>query len=582
MWAYKRVCPTCGCSLTGAGLYRTVRRVLDTSGWYFMGTEHLECCSCKTRYAVWAQSITGQLNLAHQERFPAILTYKLSCDKTVIGFLRECTLGNSASCLRATLVEQHTREWMTRAMAYLTVLKRLGVPGVAQQREVSLPPMQPVPTVTWLLSVYVRDALTRLTETKARVTSVFGKILKMDSTKKMTKKLEGRAARTAAWVTNVGNEHGQVLMSVLADSEGDGLTAMTAGLVPRGRKGPSSGAAASMFGEWDQLMVRLDVWHLMRRFARGVTTDSHQLYGVFMARLSFAIFEWDRSDVECLTEARQAEEGMEARISLTAKELARHCTRGAEETERLVQEVLDSFAGLTDTMGVPLIDEARMAQIWITQGHHLVCILDTPGELTGWGVRLPCLSLRQRLDVPGVVSPPPVPLHFVCTSASALHFQVYLLEGLVRWNENRARTALLRRPAAARLQPAHRIVPGSDAGELIGVEYLYFQTGAVLPDDLGEDPDVPDGTEEVEEEQDEGDEGFTEEPEDMQLPAAAAAATEEDTVFQMTKKLAGRATRTAAWVTNVGNEHGQVLMCVLTDSEGDGLFIITNIFVLFR
>lgn len=28
------------------------------------------------------------------------------------------------------------------------------------------------------------------------------------------------------------------------------------------------------------------------------------------------------------------------------------------------------------------------------------------------------------------------------TSASALHFQVYLLEGLVRWNENRARAAV--------------------------------------------------------------------------------------------------------------------------------------------
>ncbi|CAL8237747.1 unnamed protein product, partial [Lota lota] len=41
MWAYKLVCPTCGRSLTGAGLYRTVRRVLDTSGWYFMGTEYL-------------------------------------------------------------------------------------------------------------------------------------------------------------------------------------------------------------------------------------------------------------------------------------------------------------------------------------------------------------------------------------------------------------------------------------------------------------------------------------------------------------------------------------------------------------
>lgn len=37
----------------------------------------------------------------------------------------------------------------------------------------------------------------------------------------------------------------------------------------------------------------------------------------------------------------------------------------------------------------------------------------------------------------------------------------------------------------------------------------------------------------------------------------------------MTKKLAGKAAATAAWVTNVGNEYGQVLMSVLTDTEGD-------------
>ena len=56
-------------------------------------------------------------------------------------------------------------------------------PGVTP-RPVTLPTMPPVPSVSWLLAVYVRDPCTRLEETKARVTSVFGEILKMDSTKK--------------------------------------------------------------------------------------------------------------------------------------------------------------------------------------------------------------------------------------------------------------------------------------------------------------------------------------------------------------------------------------------------------------
>lgn len=63
---------------------------------------------------------------------------------------------------------------------------------------------------------------------------------------------------------------------------------------------------AAMFSEWDQLIVRLDLWHFMRRFAVGVTTDIHSLYGPFMKLLTARIFEWDASDVERLKEAKQA------------------------------------------------------------------------------------------------------------------------------------------------------------------------------------------------------------------------------------------------------------------------------------
>lgn len=233
----------------------------------------------------------------------------------------------------------------------------------------------------------------------------------------VTKKLAGGAAGTAAWVTNVGNEYGQVLMSVLTAAEGDGLTHMAAGLMRRYReagKAPpkvmyvdrdccvtvGQSATSQLFHEWHELVIRLDVWHLMRRFARGVTTDSHQLYGLFMARLSFAMFEWDDGDVAHLREAKQSEEGRDAQIKLSAKELARHCrrrTRGVAETERLLQEVLDAFWQATDSMGVPLIDRARMEEIWSTQRRHLGCIQDPAGvdlytktgELTKGGVRLP-------------------------------------------------------------------------------------------------------------------------------------------------------------------------------------------------
>lgn len=55
----------------------------------------------------------------------------------------------------------------------------------------------------------------------------------MDSTKKVVKKLAGHSSGTATWATNVGNEHGQVLASVLTASEGYGLEPMLDGIVRR-------------------------------------------------------------------------------------------------------------------------------------------------------------------------------------------------------------------------------------------------------------------------------------------------------------------------------------------------------------
>ena len=43
--------------------------------------------------------------------------------------------------------------------------------------------------------------------------------------------LVGAAAGTAAWATNVGNEFGQVLISVLTVSEGSGLCTMGSGMI---------------------------------------------------------------------------------------------------------------------------------------------------------------------------------------------------------------------------------------------------------------------------------------------------------------------------------------------------------------
>jgi len=133
--------------------------------------------------------------------------------------------------------------------------------------------------------------------------------------------------------------------------------------------------------------VRLDIWHFMRQMNRGCYGESHPLFGIFQARLSNCIFEWDEGDYELLISAKKSvlvREGIPnpstrtITKSITRNELARHCrrrTRGVQETTRLVEELLLSLALATDSIGVPLLKE-EMKEIWVEQWQHIKCLQD--------------------------------------------------------------------------------------------------------------------------------------------------------------------------------------------------------------
>ncbi|KAJ4919490.1 hypothetical protein JOQ06_025908 [Pogonophryne albipinna] len=514
--------PSCTGSMVKAGLYRTIRRVLDIDGWYLMATEYLECRRCKKKVGGWSQGLIRQLAPTYSCLFPAVLTYKLSCDHRVVTQLKSRTLGYS-----------------------------------------------------------------------------------------VTKKLAGTASDTAAWVTNVGNEYGQVLISVLNCSEGaEGLSSMAAGLMRRYRlagvpppqliyvdrdccKRDGVSKTAALFQEWGQLVVKLDIWHLMRRFAAGVTTESHELYPAFMRQLSLCIFEVDPGDARRLTEAKRSQlEGKlvgltdaEVIQKITREEWRLHCrrqTRGAEDTALLIQDLLQTFGGTAgrDNLDIPLLDPLRIQDIWSTQRPHLSCIQDPPGvqlythtgRLTKGGVILPVyrcargstylesFHLHLNRFIPG-------------TQASAKHFQAFLIDGLVRWNEDRAAAA------SGEVEPLHSYsghlkhalnqksqrVLGRQlvkdftkpaeytdiitvrkrsilqilcflsfcrvTWELIGVEFLYRQTGKVL-EDVSLDPDIPDEAAAIQslEEVDEGIEEDVEDPTVFQpdIPSTSTAARSGD------------------------------------------------------
>lgn len=193
--------------------------------------------------------------------FPVIMTKKYACDKAVVSLLRSRTLGNSPTALRNTLLELHSEEWVKKQLAFLEDCQRhkrgLAALGAVPVQYKEALPFSAFPTprlanlflnntygyqntyklFRWFLAVYVREVWSRLPELLAASTSVFGDVLKIDSTKKVCKKLQGAAANTASWATNVGNERGEIVISVLTESESsDALLPMVEGLMARYEK----------------------------------------------------------------------------------------------------------------------------------------------------------------------------------------------------------------------------------------------------------------------------------------------------------------------------------------------------------
>jgi len=131
----------------------------------------------------------------------------------------------------------------------------------------------------------------------------------------------------------------------------------------------------------------------MRRLASASTNESHPLYGIFMSRISTAIFEWDSSDVALLKEAKCGElklagirqPSQETVLkSITKQELARRfcCrrTRGVENRTNLLEELFSSLMDVTDTLGVPILRENAF-EILETEIKHIQCLQDPTGVL---------------------------------------------------------------------------------------------------------------------------------------------------------------------------------------------------------
>nr|XP_017209834.1 uncharacterized protein LOC108181940 [Danio rerio] len=79
LWRVKVLCPNPACGqhqLTGGGLHKRARQVLDIDRMYNMVTETLICTKCKASHVSWSQTVLQQLDLGHRSEFRVILTQK--------------------------------------------------------------------------------------------------------------------------------------------------------------------------------------------------------------------------------------------------------------------------------------------------------------------------------------------------------------------------------------------------------------------------------------------------------------------------------------------------------------------------
>ncbi|KAE8277795.1 hypothetical protein D5F01_LYC24183 [Larimichthys crocea] len=239
MWGIPLKCPQCSRKMNSSGIYRKVREVIDVdSRYYLVGGDYPRCSKCFQPVCPCSQDILSQLDVAHRSLFPTVLTTQLALDRKCITFLRPRTSGNSSSYLQSVIEEAHSDEWARQTIRYLSnceshMKMATFVPSAAVHSPP--PPFRPLPLAQWFETVHSNDILSHLDEMKGAITSTYGRILKMDSTKKITKKLAGKIGDSAAWMTNIGNEFGQVLNSVLMTGEGAGLEELCQGIVTRYR-----------------------------------------------------------------------------------------------------------------------------------------------------------------------------------------------------------------------------------------------------------------------------------------------------------------------------------------------------------
>ncbi|KAK7944622.1 hypothetical protein WMY93_000350 [Mugilogobius chulae] len=183
----------------------------------------------------------------------------------------------------------------------------------------------------------------------------------------------------------------------------------------------------------DSIIIKLDLFHCMRRFLRECASEHHPLYSSFAQFLSAAFCVVDQEDLQRLKDA-YVFCGIQP-ANPTKQHIREHCRTMIPQPRELVQRVegvFQHFHLATDPNGVPLF-KPSMLQCWRIQRVHILrgCLSDPEGRepvfLCGSPSEAP---LSRRLPLP------PGPVGDRHTSVPEL-FQAQGLTGVCRWNFQR-------------------------------------------------------------------------------------------------------------------------------------------------
>lgn len=543
IWSYHFTCTNDVCGrqgsekveygLTACGFSRSIKEVIDLDRCYYLAWEILECKGCKKRYST--TDLLDQLPYEKQIEFRIVQSNVYACDQRVVMLMRDS--GTSASSTRRTLEEAHCQRYAGRTLQYLSAVEPFLKKGKSQRLLQVHPkpphPMPKLPGEAFLADLYVKDVTARLhTELLPALTSIGGQYLKVDSTKKVLKKLGGAARGSAAWVTNVGNELGQIVISVVTEGEDyQYLRRAFVGIITRYAKHdwtpckllyadrwccrkdgstfyhdlfkPSGDGLDTLLDEstkkaWESMTVRLDSWHWMSRFDEGLNTTAHPKYELFMSRLPCCLFDYNQDDLALLRAAVLNELVQATKVdkhkledivdsTITKRDLQRHVRRstvGVAETLRRVNQLLETFTGDggLDLLGNSLFSDG-MPAVWSRLASHVPCLQDPETEslYEVMGTQMKGgVELNVYRCFRGSSSLENAHLHMNKSLAGRSYnsesFMAHHVQFLVRFNESQARRHVSHSPAERGHNPKKHTpgkVRGYDRSLMDRVEHMH-------------------------------------------------------------------------------------------------------------